>query len=1068
MGRLALALLLVPLLLVSGNQSGRPDRSGLGVNATPRRITFSPEHESMPAWEPGSRRIAYRIGGSQASGGSLGFVQSDGSVERTAAVGPSNPLGFITSPSWIGESGSLMLAEKVNISEYLAFDASQAPFVRSLPNGNDEAFTVKLVALPGSGSTIGAGDHVRVSRDGSTVAWRITGGGTCNDTRIRVAPFDSLNGQIADDVGEVVVSDYCSPSTHELFVEGFALTPDGSQLIVSRPVRPSTPEDIFPPTDLFIYSTSGGGGAGTPLTTSGAGDGYHNEFPDVSPDGTKVAFTQRNPDGAEIYTIGLDGSDLTRVTDSGGKGAREPSWSPDGRSIVFSSLDTDEDPPNLNLYVVDLEQQPGPFLSPAPDVDALRDALVDSDFDDLPEPGSDARLIVEREGNRITLYQADAPQRVWEILCSDPHPVTGRFQTCRVTPPELPEPNGAWQRLVRFLRRTIMGVDAQYHTISVGGYDSALRIRSLEIASEISSNDVRETTLSAVDDDGDQVPESFALDGFLFLPSFDLTPAMVDVTGDGNPDYAGWPITYQGGRYFTPLSDSNGDGVPDSVNYDFDRDGRPDSEGIPIFADVISGPPPGEAQLEINFAQFGKGEAGEVNLGSQIALFNLDPDTGADVSLEIRGDDGGLLPLQLNGEEVGGLVNLQVPAGGLRILQTNRLGEILAGSVRAVSGRAVAGTILFGGSGGLAGVGISHLYDGGFAAIVESRAVEGKRTGIAIRNLEETSVQVELSLYDPDSAKLGKAELRLAARGHRAVFVDELEWATTGGMPLDFSDFSGVLEAEAVARLAATVIETLPQEIATLPVAPLTFRRSTLPASAVQQGGTPPAELAQKIYFAQFGDGNAGASIRSQIFLLNLARSQAHVRLLLRDDQGAPLTVDLNGQPSNGERDLTIPPGGLAVLGTDGEGDFSVGSATVCSDQYLAGTILFSGEVGVAGVGASPLIRKGFRAPMERRVEEETNTGLAIVNLAAQSLTLDLQLVDPDGSILASAELAIPAFGHRALFLDQITWVSQSVSFDLGNFRGLLQAQAAGQYSATVIRTSPGVFATQPVVPSLN
>ena len=1043
-----------------------------GSVQTPRRITFSPEHESMPAWEPGSDRIAYRIGGSQFSGGEIGFVLSNGAVERTAAVGPSSVLGFLTSPSWVGATGLLMVAEKVDIHEYLSFDTGQAPFVRTVRDGSDDAFTRKLIALPGFGSSVGAADHIRVSRDGSTVAWRVTGGGSCSDTRIRVASFDSLAGQNADDFGEVVVSGFCSPNTHELFVEGFALTPDGSRLVLSRPIRSSTPDELFPPSDLFLYTTSGGGGAATPLTTSGATDGFFNEFPDVSPDGTQVVFARRDPAGIALYTIDLDGSNLTRITDNGGKGAREPSWSPDGRQIAFSSLDRGEVPENLNIYVVDLEEQAGPFLPPTPDAAAFRSALVDSDFDDIPEPGSDARLIVERTGNRVLLYQSDTPQRIWEIVCSDPHPISGRFQACVVTPPEVPEPNSAWQRLVRFFRRTVMGIDARRHTISVSEFDSSLRSKSFTIESEISAGDVRTTSLARTDSDGDGVLDALAFSGFLFLPTFEASPLLVDITNDGNPDYAGWPITFQGGRYFTPLADSDGDGIPDSVLYDFDRNGRVDPGGVPTFADAIAGPIPGSPPIFLNFAQFGKGEAGGTNLGSQIALFNLDTVAPADVSVEILGDQGTPLTVSLNGEVTQGTTELQIPAGGLRLLETDQLGDIVVGSVRVTADRAVAGNILFGGDAGVAGVGLSQVLDGGFAAIVDTDTASSVRAGIAIRNLENQTANVVLNLYDSSTVPVANGQLTLAASGHAALFLDEIEWSTPDDLPLDLSLFSGILEGEAVGRLSATVLQTLPGEISTLPVAPLSFRRATLsPTQAAKShalGAGPPADLFQKLYFAQFGDGDEGASIRSRVFLLNLSPEPAQVELILRDDSGQPLSVDLNGQLAEGQFELVIPPGGLQTLETDGIGNLVSGSVTVCSDQYLAGVVQFAGDVGTAGVGASPLIRHGFWAPIQTNEEESTNTGVAVMNLDSAQVTLQLQLFDTEGQLLATAELVLPAFGHRALFVDEISWSVAGAPLNFSDFSGLIQTRAEGRYSATVIRTSPGVFATQPVVPTLN
>jgi tol-pal system beta propeller repeat protein TolB len=72
--------------------------------------------------------------------------------------------------------------------------------------------------------------------------------------------------------------------------------------------------------------------------------------PSFSPDGNTVVFadfTEEGTENSEIYTIGIDGSNLTKLTDNP---ARDyfPKYSPDGKSIVFSS----ERDGNIQLYTM--------------------------------------------------------------------------------------------------------------------------------------------------------------------------------------------------------------------------------------------------------------------------------------------------------------------------------------------------------------------------------------------------------------------------------------------------------------------------------------------------------------------------------------------------------------------------------------------------------------------------------------------------------------------------------------------------------------------------------------------
>ena len=55
-----------------------------------------------------------------------------------------------------------------------------------------------------------------------------------------------------------------------------------------------------------------------------------------SPDGTRIAFTGHEGDAYHVYTMNLDGSDLTPLTDeSMYECCNTPSWSPDGTKIVY-------------------------------------------------------------------------------------------------------------------------------------------------------------------------------------------------------------------------------------------------------------------------------------------------------------------------------------------------------------------------------------------------------------------------------------------------------------------------------------------------------------------------------------------------------------------------------------------------------------------------------------------------------------------------------------------------------------------------------------------------------------
>jgi Tol biopolymer transport system component len=73
---------------------------------------------------------------------------------------------------------------------------------------------------------------------------------------------------------------------------------------------------------------------------------------DLSPDGESLVFAATTDDGWDIYTVGVDGSGFTRLTDFYGWDGL-PSWSPDGERIAWSSMETDDGRPDIFLMDLD-------------------------------------------------------------------------------------------------------------------------------------------------------------------------------------------------------------------------------------------------------------------------------------------------------------------------------------------------------------------------------------------------------------------------------------------------------------------------------------------------------------------------------------------------------------------------------------------------------------------------------------------------------------------------------------------------------------------------------------------
>lgn len=73
--------------------------------------------------------------------------------------------------------------------------------------------------------------------------------------------------------------------------------------------------------------------------------------PAVSPDGSRVAFWTTDGGVPHIYTVNLDGSDLTQMTDFSSFGV---AWSPDGSHLVFVANDQNEQDNLSDIFSLDL------------------------------------------------------------------------------------------------------------------------------------------------------------------------------------------------------------------------------------------------------------------------------------------------------------------------------------------------------------------------------------------------------------------------------------------------------------------------------------------------------------------------------------------------------------------------------------------------------------------------------------------------------------------------------------------------------------------------------------------
>ena len=85
---------------------------------------------------------------------------------------------------------------------------------------------------------------------------------------------------------------------------------------------------------LFIMNAN----TGTSVPVSSQA-GVTNDYPALSPDGTKIAFSSTRDGNYEIYLINVDGTGVVRLTNDPG-GDIMPAWSPTGTQLVYVRIAT--------------------------------------------------------------------------------------------------------------------------------------------------------------------------------------------------------------------------------------------------------------------------------------------------------------------------------------------------------------------------------------------------------------------------------------------------------------------------------------------------------------------------------------------------------------------------------------------------------------------------------------------------------------------------------------------------------------------------------------------------------
>jgi Tol biopolymer transport system component len=162
-----------------------------------------------------------------------------------------------------------------------------------------------------------------------------------------------------------------------------------------------------------IYVMNADGSEQTRLTNNNAS----NWEPSWSPDGTKIAFTSTADGNPKIYVMNADGSNVTKLTSGTEEDGFNPSWSPDGTKIAFASFRDG----NWEIYVMNAADGSGVkrLTNSAPDRD---------DYPSWSPDGTKIAFTIDKGNDgspQIYVMNADGsnPTRLTNSARSDSSPI---------------------------------------------------------------------------------------------------------------------------------------------------------------------------------------------------------------------------------------------------------------------------------------------------------------------------------------------------------------------------------------------------------------------------------------------------------------------------------------------------------------------------------------------------------------------------------------------------------------------------------------------------------------------
>ena len=261
--------------------------------ATGERRLVSRQDAAQPSWSPSGRHIAYWGRTGTTAAGEIWTVPADGGTPVAVTTDPSVDWNPVWSPD----------------GRYLYFSSNRGGTMNLWRIAMDEA-SGRPVGRPQSVTT-GAGANSQqpsISADGRRIAYVAR----VESQNVHSVGFDPLAGKTHGTAAWITRGSraFAQPDP----------SPDGRRLAFNSSGRQE---------DIFVANADG---SGLQQLTD---DRHIDRAARWSPDGERIAFYSDRSGANEIWTVRRDSSERQQLTRS--PGAHYPVWSPDGRSMAYST-----------------------------------------------------------------------------------------------------------------------------------------------------------------------------------------------------------------------------------------------------------------------------------------------------------------------------------------------------------------------------------------------------------------------------------------------------------------------------------------------------------------------------------------------------------------------------------------------------------------------------------------------------------------------------------------------------------------------------------------------------------